>query len=146
MGREVPSMQRSIMLLAVALGMAGTTTDRRARFWRIGGALLVVLLLAVLLFAAPADAEPRIKVSCEVYATNYVDPIAFTDHLHRHFGNTTTTNTSTGASLLNAGPAATSCNENWFKRPSASGTFIVRFIAESGGTITAKAGSTLEWW
>ena len=55
---------------------------------RVGGAMLPVLLLIVLLFAAPADAEPRIKVSgCKVYATHQVDPIAFTDHLHRHFGN-----------------------------------------------------------
>jgi hypothetical protein len=106
-------MQRSIMLLTVALGMAATTTDVRARFWRIiGGALLPVLLLAVL-FAAPADAEPRIKVSgCEVYDTNYVDPIAFTDHLHRHFGNTSTTNRSTGESLFDN--KRTSCNEDWF--------------------------------
>jgi hypothetical protein len=92
----------------------GTTTGGRARFWRIGGALLVVLLLAVL-FATPADAEPRIKVGgCEVYATNYVDPIAFTDHLHHHFGNTSTTNQSTVQSLFNAGLGATSCKEDWF--------------------------------
>jgi hypothetical protein len=30
--------------------------------------------------------------------------------------------------------------------PSANGTLIVRFAAENTGTITAKAGSTLEWW
>ena len=30
--------------------------------------------------------------------------------------------------------------------PSASGTLILRFAAESGGTITLKTGSTLEWW
>jgi hypothetical protein len=89
------------------------TTNGCARFLRIGGALLLVLVLAVLLFAAPADAQPRIKVSgCEVYATNYVDPIAFTDHLHRHFGNTSTTNRSTGQSLFNN--KTTSCKEDWF--------------------------------
>jgi len=89
----------------------GTTTDGRARFWRIGGALLFVLVLAVL-FAPRADAQPRIKVSCEIYDTNYVDPIAFTDHLHRHFGNTSTTNRSTRQSLLDN--RTTSCKEDWF--------------------------------
>ena len=80
---------------------------------RVGCAMLPVLLLMVLLFAAPADAEPRIKVSgCTIYATNHVDPIAFTDHLHRHFGNRSTTNRSTAASLFNR--KSTSCNENWF--------------------------------
>src|SRR5919202_1599674 len=84
---------------AVENAFPGATTEGRARFWRIGGALLLVLLLAVLLFAAPADAQPRIKNHSEVYATNYVDPIAFTDHLHRHFGHTSPTNASTGESL-----------------------------------------------
>jgi hypothetical protein len=80
---------------------------------RIGGALSPVLLLMVLLFAAPADAEPRIKVSgCNVYATNRVDPIAFSQHLHHHFGNTTTTNNSTGQSLVAAN--RTSCKNSWF--------------------------------
>jgi uncharacterized protein DUF1996 len=75
--------------------------------------LPVLLLMVLLLFAAPADAEPRIKVSgCKIYATNHVDPIAFTDHLHRHFGNRSTTNRSTGASLFNT--KTTSCEENWF--------------------------------
>lgn len=31
-------------------------------------------------------------------------------------------------------------------RPSASGTFAIRFATEATGTITVKAGSTLEWW
>jgi uncharacterized protein DUF1996 len=79
---------------------------------RIGGALLPLLLLMVLLFAAPADAQPRIKVNCKVYATNYVDPIAHTDHLHHQIGNTSTTNSSTGESLFNN--PRTSCNESWF--------------------------------
>jgi hypothetical protein len=79
---------------------------------RIGGALLPLLLLMVLLFAAPADAQPRIKVNCKVYATNYVDPIAHTDHLHHQIGNTSTTNSSTGTSLFNN--PRTSCNESWF--------------------------------
>jgi uncharacterized protein DUF1996 len=137
MGREVPSMQRSIMLLAVALGMAGTTTDRRARFWRIGGAFLLVLVLTVLLFAAPADAQPRIKVHCEVYATNYVDPIAFADHLHHHFGNTSTSNASTGESLLAAGSGTTSCDMPWF---TTAGWFPVeRYEAVSGVNIYYRA-------
>ena len=81
---------------------------------RIGGAMLPMLLLAVLLlFAAPAEAEPRIKVSgCNVYATNRVDPIAFSRHLHHHIGNTTTTNNSTGNSLVAAD--RTSCKSSWF--------------------------------
>jgi Domain of unknown function (DUF1996) len=84
------------------------------KFWLMGGALVLSVLLAVLLAARPADAEPRIKVSgCNVYVTNTVDPIvAFSQHLHHHFGNTTTTNTSTGQSLLAANQ--TSCKALWF--------------------------------
>ena len=89
----------------------GMTTNGRARFGRIGGVLLLVILLAVLL-AARADAQPQIKVNCEVYATNYVDPIALAPHLHHQIGNTSTTNSSTGDSLLNN--RSTSCNEGWF--------------------------------
>jgi hypothetical protein len=94
---------------------AGTSQDGREmrRFWFMGGALLLTVLLAVLLAARPAEAEPRIKVSgCNVYATNRVDPIAFSQHLHHHFGNTTTTNASTGQSLLAA--KTTSCKASWF--------------------------------
>jgi hypothetical protein len=95
--------------------LVGTTPNGRARFWlaSLGGALLLSLLLAVLLAARPADAQPRIKASgCNVYATNRVDPIAFTQHLHHHFGNTTTTNNSTGESLVAAN--RTSCRTSWF--------------------------------
>jgi len=76
--------------------------------------LLAVPLAAVLMgtLAGRADAQPRIKVNCEVYATNYVDPIAHTDHLHHQIGNTSTTNSSTGNSLFNN--RSTSCNEGWF--------------------------------
>jgi hypothetical protein len=88
----------------------GMTTNGRARFGRTGGVLLLVILLAVLL-AAQADAQPQIKVNCKVYATNYVDPIALSPHLHHQIGNTSTTNSSTGASLLNN--SSTSCNEGW---------------------------------
>src|SRR5829696_8509407 len=94
---------------------AGTSQDGREmrRFWRMGSVLLLAVLLSVLLAARPADANPRIKVSgCNVYATNRVDPIAFSQHLHNHFGNTTTTNTSTGQSLLAANK--TSCKAPWF--------------------------------
>ncbi len=78
---------------------------------RVGGVLLLTFLLAVLL-AAPVDAEPRIKVNCDIYATNYVDPIAFASHLHHQFGNTSTTNKSTADSLFNS--KTTSCDMAWF--------------------------------
>ena len=91
----------------------GMTTNGHGRVWRIGGVMLLMLLLAALFAARPADAEPRIKVSgCNVYATNRVDPIAFSQHLHHHFGNTTTTNSSTGTSLVAANK--TSCKASWF--------------------------------
>jgi hypothetical protein len=72
-------------------------------FGRVGGALLLAVSLAAVLLgplAARADAQPQIKVNCQVYATNYVDPIAFAHHLHHQIGNTSTTNESTGKSLL----------------------------------------------
>jgi Domain of unknown function (DUF1996) len=94
--------------------LAGTSQDGRemGRFWLMGGALLLTLLLGVLLAARPADASTRIKLQCNVYATNMVDPIFFTDHQHNHIGNRTTTNESTGESLKAAG--TTSCNAPWF--------------------------------
>ena len=96
---------------------AGTPQDgpEMRGFWLMGGALLLSLLLAVLLAARPADAGTRIKVSgCDVYATNRVDPIYHTQHLHYQFGNTTTTNSSTGASLVAAGSGTTTCKASWF--------------------------------
>ena len=101
----------------VPASRAEATCGRRraSLFGRVGGALLLVVALAAVLLgplAARADAQPRIKVHCEVYATNYVDPIAFSDHLHHQIGNTSTTNTSTGTSLFNN--RSTSCNESWF--------------------------------
>ena len=88
---------------------------RAPLFWRLGGALLLAVPLAAVLLgllAGRADAEPRIKVNCEVYATNYVDPIALSPHLHHQIGNTSTTNKSTADSLFNN--RRTSCNEGWF--------------------------------
>jgi len=76
-----------------------------------GGAVLLAVLLAGLL-AARADAQPQIKVNCDVHATNRVDPIALSKHLHHQIGNTSTTNSSTGDSLLNN--RGTSCDEGWF--------------------------------
>jgi hypothetical protein len=75
--------------------------------------LLAVALAAVLLgpLAVRADAQPQIKVNCDVYATNRVDPIALSKHLHHQIGNTSTTNSSTGQSLLNN--TSTSCNMPW---------------------------------
>jgi hypothetical protein len=94
--------------------LAGTSQDGRAmrRFWLMGGALLLTLLLGVLLAARPADASTRILIRCTVYDRNMEDPIFFTEHLHDHIGNTTTTNSSTGESLKAAN--TTSCDKDWF--------------------------------
>jgi hypothetical protein len=94
--------------------LAGTSQDGRAmrRFWLMGGALLLTLLLGVLLAARPADASTRIQIRCTVYDRNMEDPIFFTEHLHDHIGNTTTTDTSTGESLKAANE--TSCDKPWF--------------------------------
>jgi hypothetical protein len=82
------------------------------RFWLMGGALLLTLLLGVLLAARPADASTRILIRCTVYDRNMEDPIFFTEHLHDHIGNTTTTDSSTGESLKAANE--TSCDKPWF--------------------------------
>jgi Domain of unknown function (DUF1996) len=94
--------------------LAGTSQDGREmrRFWLMGGALLLTLLLGVLLAARPADASTRILIRCTVYDRNMEDPIFFTEHLHDHFGNTTTTDASTGESLKAANE--TSCDKPWF--------------------------------
>src|SRR5215212_3234735 len=98
--------------------LAGTSQDGREmrRFWLMGGALLLTLLLGVLLAARPADASTRILIRCTVYNNpqgNTFDPIfPTTDHLHYHFGNTTTTDASTGESLKAANK--TSCDKPWF--------------------------------
>src|SRR5215203_3347138 len=94
--------------------LAGTSQEGRAmrRFWLMGGALLLTLLLGVLLAARPADASTRILIRCTVYDRNMEDPIFFTEHLHDHIGNTTTTDSSTGESLKAANE--TSCDKPWF--------------------------------
>jgi hypothetical protein len=94
------------------IDMQEKTSDTR-RLWHVGAAVLLTLLLAVLLAARPAEAEPRIKTNgCKVYTTNHVDPIAFAGHLHHQFGNTSTTNSSTGQSLISSGRS--SCAVDWF--------------------------------
>jgi hypothetical protein len=114
--------------------LAGTSQDGREmrRFWLMGGALLLTLLLGVLLAARPADASTRILIRCTVYATNTVDPIAFSQHLHNQFGNTTTTNSSTGVSLKAAN--STSCDKPWF---TSAGWFPV--ARDAGGSIVPLA-------
>src|SRR4030095_645178 len=94
---------------------AGTLQDGREmrRFWLMGGALLLTLLLGVLLAARPADASTRIKLNCEEYAINRVDPIVVgSGHLHHQIGNRTTNDLSTGASLKAAN--STSCTFPWW--------------------------------
>jgi hypothetical protein len=115
--------------------LAGTSQDGRAmrRFWLMGGALLLTLLLGVLLAARPADASTRIQIRCTLYdplmAGNMVDPIfPENEHLHHHFGNTTTTDASTGESLKAAN--LTSCDKDWF---TSAGWFPV--ARDAGGRI-----------
>jgi hypothetical protein len=107
-------------------------------FWRVGGALLLAVPLASVLLgllAGPADAKPQIKVNCKVYATNHVDPIAFSDHLHHQIGNTSTTNKSTANSLLNN--RSTSCDKAWF---TTAGWFPVeRYESVSGVNVYYRA-------
>lgn len=86
-------------------------TEASMRGARFAAVLLLTLALAAL-FAAAARAEPQIKVHCEVYDTNRVDPIAYSAHLHHQFGNTSTTNQSTGDSLF--ANDRTSCDQGWF--------------------------------
>ncbi len=109
----------STVLVGIVVPASRAEATGRGRhaplFGRVGGALLLAVALAAVLLgplAARADAQPQIKVNCEVYATTYVDPIAFSDHLHHQIGNTSTTNQSTGQSLFNS--RSTSCNEGWF--------------------------------
>jgi hypothetical protein len=95
--------------------LAGTSQDGREmrRFWLMGGALLLTLLLGVLLAARPADASTRILIRCTVYPNPaVVDPIFYTSHLHELFGNTEITNASTGASLK--ANKHTTCDKDWF--------------------------------
>jgi hypothetical protein len=83
------------------------TYNRVASLVRVLGALIGALAFYLVL-ASPANAA-QIKVHCEVYATNRVDPIASAHHLHRQIGNTSTTNESTGKSLFNN--HSTSCEQ-----------------------------------
>jgi Domain of unknown function (DUF1996) len=123
---------RCVLLSAEAKGWSRTHL-----FWRVGGALLLAVPLAAVLLgvlAAPANAT-QIKVHCEVYATNHVDPIAFSDHLHHQIGNTSTTNKSTANSLLNN--RSTSCDEGWF---TTAGWFPVeRYESVSGVNVYYRA-------
>src|SRR5215212_3226753 len=72
-------------------------------------ALALAFTVAVL-YAGEAHAT-SIRTSCDIYATNRVDPIAFSAHLHRQFGNTSLTNASTADSLYAS--KATSRNAQW---------------------------------
>jgi len=117
--------------------LAGTSQDGRAmrRFWLMGGALLLTLLLGVLLAARPADASTRIQIRCTVYDRNMEDPIFFTEHLHDHIGNTTTTDASTGESLKAANqPEDRSCDKDWF---TSAGWFPV--ARDPGGRVVPLA-------
>ena len=68
-------------------------------------AIFALLLAAVCATSAGADS---LRISCNVYATNRVDPIVLgSGHLHRQFGNDATTDRSTWSSLRTSG--ASSC-------------------------------------
>jgi hypothetical protein len=106
----------------------GMPPDVRARsLWRTGVAL-VLALLAALLIASRAEADSRIRAgSCDIYAINRVDPIAFSTHDHEQFGNTALTNSSTGEQLKAANRTTCSSpgagwftSSGWFPRTSSS--------------------------
>lgn len=93
------------------------------KLWGYGMAVMAALFLALVLgdslaqMLAPASENSRIRAgNCRIYATNNVDPIAFSAHLHQHFGNRFTTNDSTGEQLKAAGRSASTCKveDNWF--------------------------------
>ena len=100
----------------------GETQGARARVWRMGGVLLLALLLALAfaaVYAASAGAD-SLRISCDVYATNRVDPIVLgSGHLHRQIGNTSTTDQSTWSSLrqnkaTSCGPATYLTSAGWY--------------------------------
>src|SRR3712207_5597688 len=89
-----------------------------ARGLRVGGVFLLTLVLALAfaaISAAQAEADSRIRAgSCDIYAINRVDPIAFASHDHEQFGNPTLTNSSTGGSLKSANrTTCSSPNGEW---------------------------------
>lgn len=84
----------------------------RAKWLALG--VFLALLLA-LVWASAANADERIKTNgCRVYAYNLVDPIAFSSHVHAQLGNTSTSNSSTGASLKAWGRNSCSSASSWF--------------------------------
>jgi hypothetical protein len=124
--------------------LAGTSQDGREmrRFWLLGGALLLTLLLGVLLAARPADASTRIKLNCDVYATNRFDPIVVgSGHLHNQHGNRETNDFSTGKSLMDPPPSTpeTSCTFPWW---TSAGWFPV--VRDPQGRVVPLVSGTKE--
>ncbi len=77
-------------------------------------AALLIALVVSSISAQRADAASRIRAGqCDVYATNLVDPIAFSSHLHAQIMNTSTSNTSTGESLKTAASTSCQAEDNW---------------------------------
>src|SRR5918911_2771424 len=75
---------------------------------RVVCAFIVALLAALMLTQKPAEAA-SLRVSCDVYATNRVDPIVLgSGHLHRQIANQSTSDSSTWETLREA-TAGTSC-------------------------------------
>jgi Domain of unknown function (DUF1996) len=96
---------------------------RQERLWRI--LIIAVTMMAAslaLLLAPPATDRSEaasVRVSCDIYATNRVDPIVLgSGHLHDQIGNLSTSDSSTYESLHAS--KATSCdgafwtNAGWF--------------------------------
>ncbi len=89
------------------------TTNAVSRpMWRVVCAFMVALLAGLMLTQKPAEAA-SIRVACDVYATNQVDPIVIgSGHLHNQVGNLSTNDSSTFESLYAS--KATSCDGKWW--------------------------------
>jgi hypothetical protein len=76
------------------------------------GSLGLILVGVSILTASPAEGQ-SIRVHCDIYATNRVDPIVVgSEHLHRQFGNLSTDDLSTFESLY--ANKETSCDGIWW--------------------------------
>jgi len=114
--------------------------------WRVACAFIVALLAALMLSPDKAEAA-SLRVSCDIYATNRVDPIVLgSGHLHRQIANKSTSDASTWESLR-ANTAGTSCEDapyltsaSWF--PVEQGESVrtgILYYRAPGSTATERA-------